>query len=448
MQVFLVSSITIVKRQRRSMNPRALADLASDIKHRGLLHAPVVRLSTEGTPILVAGERRLTAIKALGTEGIGIRFNLTDYSPGQVPCVLLSDGGEIGNRESELAENIFREDLSWQDKVAAIDELHRLRLAQNPQQTQKDTAEEISQAQAGARGSIVKQVENKLSRASVIAQHLDDPDVQRASTEAEAFKIVQTKTEALFRAELARQTPSAPSEHTLLQGDFRQRLLEPNISSSKYTCIIADPPYGVGADNFGDAATLGHAYKDTPEEALALADWLFSNLDRVAADQAHFYLFCSLSHFNTLQLMAGACSWKALPTPIIWSKGSQGHVPDGVVGWRRTYECILFASRGDKRISRISNDVLPFTPESDKLHAAQKPTDLYKHLLSLSCLPGESVLDPCCGSGTIFRAAHALRLKATGIELDERYHKYASATLASLTSLAKPLSPAEHLASI
>ena len=34
-------------------------------------------------------------------------------------------------------------------------------------------------------------------------------------------------------------------------------------------------------------------------------------------------------------------------------------------------------------------------------------------------LPGDRVLDPCCGSGTIFRAAALTKTIATGIERDE-----------------------------
>jgi DNA modification methylase len=43
---------------------------------------------------------------------------------------------------------------------------------------------------------------------------------------------------------------------------------------------------------------------------------------------------------------------------------------------------------------------------------------LYEDLLKRSARPGDSVLDPFAGSGTIFPAAHSLKIKATGIELD------------------------------
>ena len=39
-----------------------------------------------------------------------------------------------------------------------------------------------------------------------------------------------------------------------------------------------------------------------------------------------------------------------------------------------------------------------------------------------TCRPGSYVLDPCCGSGTIFPAAFATDTRAVGIEIDKNTH--------------------------
>jgi DNA modification methylase len=67
----------------------------------------------------------------------------------------------------------------------------------------------------------------------------------------------------------------------------------------------------------------------------------------------------------------------------------------------------------------MAGDVLDFPADTNLGHAAQKPVALYRELLSRSCLPGQLVLDPFCGSGPIFPAAHELKVRATGIELDQ-----------------------------
>jgi len=70
-------------------------------------------------------------------------------------------------------------------------------------------------------------------------------------------------------------------------------------------------------------------------------------------------------------------------------------------------------------LRRPSVDVLErYKVTHDKRHAAEKPEDLYELLIDLTCPIGSKVLDPCCGSGTIFPAATQTKCIATGIELD------------------------------
>jgi site-specific DNA-methyltransferase (adenine-specific) len=40
--------------------------------------------------------------------------------------------------------------------------------------------------------------------------------------------------------------------------------------------------------------------------------------------------------------------------------------------------------------------------------------------LAASTLPGDYVLDPCCGSGSTLEAALSLNMRALGIEIDEK----------------------------
>jgi DNA modification methylase len=61
-------------------------------------------------------------------------------------------------------------------------------------------------------------------------------------------------------------------------------------------------------------------------------------------------------------------------------------------------------------------DVLRYSAVQNKMHAAQKPLELLCDLMSRSLLPGQTVLDPCAGSGSIFPAANMRKVIATGIE--------------------------------
>lgn len=57
-----------------------------------------------------------------------------------------------------------------------------------------------------------------------------------------------------------------------------------------------------------------------------------------------------------------------------------------------------------------------------KLHPHQKPLDLIKLLIELTTIPGQIVLDPFMGSGTVPLAAKDLKRGYIGIERDETFY--------------------------
>jgi DNA modification methylase len=88
-------------------------------------------------------------------------------------------------------------------------------------------------------------------------------------------------------------------------------------------------------------------------------------------------------------------------------------------GPQRKYELCLYAVKGKRPVTKLAGDVLTHGPDANLGHGAQKPVALFEDLLSRSVHPGDSVLDLFCGTGPLFPAAHALKCRATGIELDQ-----------------------------
>lgn len=427
-----LSNIIIGPRQRTVFNEQSIADLAASIRDKGLMHALVVRAMPGdggGNPQtfqLIAGERRSRAIHSLYAAEEQVFYNGIALPVGCVPCVEITNVDSLRAREAELEENILREDLTWQDRQRAVTELHALRKAANPTQTVTATAQELS-ARAPERS--VSALRKEIAQSELVQQFADDPDVQRAKSLNEAHKIASRKAEIEFAAALASVTP--PSKHTLRQGDVHEHLAQ--LNSGMFDVILSDPPYGMDADSFGDAASLAHQYHDDLPTAEKIWATILQEGFRVAKPQALLFMFCDLDNFHVLREAARMAQWHVQRTPLVWNKGNAGHVPDGAVGFRRVSEYILFASKGGRKIRRIHSDVIPASfGSTERTHAAQKPVELYRILLDLSCLPGDHVLDPTCGSGTIFRAADALKLTATGIEQNELYVNQCKAAIASL----------------
>jgi site-specific DNA-methyltransferase (adenine-specific) len=248
-----------------------------------------------------------------------------------------------------------------------------------------------------------------------IAKYLDIPEVAKAKTQKEATQIVKRKLEKEHRQKLAEGVKEKKTPHTISLGDSTQQLLE--LPSDAFDLLLTDPPYGVGADTFGEQAGVAHNYADTPETSMKLYETLAREGYRVCKSEAHVYVFCDFVFFSQISLTFALEGWNVWPRPLIWSKRN-GMLPRPAHGPRYTYEVILFASKGDREVLCVKPDVLDYGQVQNQIHAAEKPVDLLRDLIARSCRPGDSVLDPFAGSGSTLEAAFLEGCIATLIELN------------------------------
>jgi hypothetical protein len=62
-------------------------------------------------------------------------------------------------------------------------------------------------------------------------------------------------------------------------------------------------------------------------------------------------------------------------------------------------------------------------------HPCPKPLAWMKWMIARATLPGHSLIDPFCGSGTTLQAAKDLGRRAIGIEIEEKYCEIAAKRL-------------------
>jgi DNA modification methylase len=405
-------------RFRQEFNPADLAELQRSILTVGLI-SPISVEQNGDTWILRAGERRLRALRAIIKENKPFRIGTDECTDGLVPAVEWSELTPLQRLEIEVEENIVRTDFAWQERVRALEALHKLRSEQNPGQTITATAQEVAKRQGTTPNLGV------VSDALIISRHLGNPDVAKARDPKEALKIIRKQAELVHQAKLAETFDVSKVEHKLILGDSIETMSA--MSEKQFDVILIDPPYGVGANSFGSQSDLGHDYEDSPKYLEGLLKDLPDQLYRVAKERAHCYLFCDLRWFERISTLMVLAKWEVFPTPLIWYKGSgRGMVPLPKHGPRRTYEHILYAWKGGRETLVLKDDCITKIPAVSNLkHAAQKPVALYCELLSRSARPGDVVLDCFGGVGTILVAANIRKLKATYIEKKEQYFNVA-----------------------
>lgn len=403
-------------RQRLEVTEEALRELADSIQSIGLLHPVVVR-EAGGRYYLVAGERRLRAIRLLHMLGKGITVGPTQYTPGYVPCTLLGELSPEAAHEAELEENIRRVDLTLAEIARATKALHDLRRVRNPVQSHSDTAAEAFPNLHPDRA------QDKVRKMLIIADNLNNPDVAKAKSEREAFKIIKRSQDLIVNERLAAAVGKqrATDLHEVANAEASNWLA--TCADSRFNCILIDPPYGMGAENFGDGAGrltgIEHHYADDQGSFRSLMANIAPALTRVAKPESHLYIWCDIDGFHFLRDLFEREGWWCFRTPLINIKREGGRVPWPEHGPRRCYELILYAVRGKLPVTAIYPDVFDSTlSEGNFGHGAQKPVEAYVDLLRRSCRPGDTVLDCFAGTGTILAAAHNLKLRAVAVELN------------------------------
>lgn len=430
------------RRQRTEIDKTKVGELEESILAIGLLHAPVVLLQGQRDHILIAGERRLLALQSLYEKKKIYNHNGEPVPLGQIPITLIgSDLTEADILQAEFDENMIRVPLPWQDQERAIAAIHRARTQVNPGQTFRDTAIELKEKIDGTDATVggttsLQSLERRVSRGVQLSDYLNDPAISSARTADAAKQILYKKIEEGIRAEKARRAargPGSPASLIELRNvDCLSAMRE--LDGGLFDAIICDPPYGRNIDKGGlaDRVVIQHDYDDSPENAQAIIIALFHEGWRITKPRANLLFFLDPDNWGWAKEAGMKAGWEVFRTPLIWQKShSEGMAPWKAFGPRRVYEMMLFATKGQRGMHQTPVDILDHKKvgRDERTHGAEKPHSLLRELVTCLTMPGDYVLDPCCGSGSTLIAAASLRRRALGLEITPAYFETATANI-------------------
>jgi DNA modification methylase/ParB-like chromosome segregation protein Spo0J len=433
--LFLASDIVIKANRQRveaNIDKAKILKLAEGILKNGLLHAVVLR-SVEDVPTLVVGRRRIAAILHINFLKKEVRYGGEVIPPGYIPCNYVGDLDPIDAEEAELSENLDRENLTWKEQADAIARLADLRARQAKMLGRSlPTTAELTQelkpeiATPGKATAEFASTHEEVRKDIILGNALRDPKkaaaIGGATSKSEALKLLKRHDEQQKHIALgaAIGTTFNAGMHQLLKGDCLHVMA--GLPEASYDVICTDPPYGIDAQDYGDSGGKtggGHFYDDQREGFLEKIEAWIPQMNRLAKPQAHLYWFCDVEWFSQIRLRLMLSQWDVFRTPLIWVNPTAMRAPWPEHGPQRKWQMILYAVRGKKTVTRLYSDVLTYPSDQNLGHQAQKPVALYEDLIRRSVRPGDSVLDPFCGTGPIFPACHKHQCKATGIEGDD-----------------------------
>ena len=140
---------------------------------------------------------------------------------------------------------------------------------------------------------------------------------------------------------------------------------------------------------------------------------LFREIYRVLRKDTHFYLLCDAETMFVAKPtaeQAGFKFWK----PLVWDKATIG------MGYhyRARYEFILFFEKGKRRLNDLGIPDIISVPRIRGGYPAEKPAEVADVLIRQSSEPGNLVVDPFMGSGSVGIAALRLGRRFLGNDLN------------------------------
>jgi len=238
------------------------------------------------------------------------------------------------------------------------------------------------------------------------------------------FGPIKNKIDLLFR-EFSKQK--------IIQGDCFEKL--PEIEQA-FDCILTDPPYNLTEDGtvvkFKDRKEISTEFGEwdnfSREEFLKFLKKFLSITTPKIKDGGSILIFTSdryISHLRDMLIEFGL----NYRSTLYWHKTN----PTNSVQKNRdvsSVEIIVYATKGDKRTynwlgqNKAHNFIETSTcmGKERTTHPTQKPLEVVKWLLEKYTNPGDLVLDPFAGSGTIGIACKEMGRDFILIEKEQKFY--------------------------
>jgi len=427
-------------RRRKTFDEKKHQELVTSIKAVGLIEPLIVERREDGLH-LVAGERRIRALKEIGVE--------------EVECSLKENLSPWHRLAVELYENIHREDLTWQEKVSSELELHEL--YQQEFGTTRDRVGNLSwtgkreggwrtQDTAGLLGESVGQVRENIQLGKAIRAN---PELGKKETREAALRQMKVGWELGLMRDIAGVLAEARLESgeepiQIIKGDSLIEL--PKFTDESFHFCITDPPYGIGIHDMQDTfpnrgeVRQGIEFDDSRKVLEGIIKPVMREVYRLLIPGSHCYVFFAIARYTEMKHLLETVveeekidregfktgknvGFWVCPTPLLWIKNNALNLRPHI-SYPVNYEPIFYCSKGYPprpltTIQALSTFEHPILSGQTKVHPTEKPLAIIKKLIENCSQVKERGIDPFLGGGTFTLACKELDRLAVGVEVDD-----------------------------
>lgn len=408
-EIIAVSNIIDTDRIRGEMGD--LNALAESIREYGIIQPIVLQRQVDSErPLLVAGGRRLAALRLLGTGNVrhGKEYIWRDED-------ISTSTGRIRLQAVELEENLKRQDLSWSEialgkqKLLAL--MQELKGIGGPGRGRTDGFSQKSLA------SMLGENEATTSRDLELASYVTKfPALASLPTPADARRKIQVAvTVAAMQGLAKKKAADAAAAHAasgvttplpktklweLYHGLFEDNIA--NINDSSVDLVLSDLPYdiGLGGSTAAHGAGLGQ-FSDNNIDLGVLLPRVAVESYRILRPNRFAVFFYGMAYHQEFKDALTQAGFTVDDYPFIWKRNRTA--PPSPSRYAKCYDPALIASKGSPTLLRpnLGNflDITSVTG-SDRLHAAQKPVEVMERFVLDMTTEGATIVDLMAGSGS------------------------------------------------
>jgi len=372
-----------------------LEELKDSIRVHGLINPITVTTSPEGLT-LVAGGRRLKACLELGLEDVPVR--------------IFANCTELTLRLVELAENIQRKDMTWQERNLLQRKIHFLQDEISKSEGQSWRMEDTAKMMGVSRQTISESINlsEKLERyASVLGP------ATNYKTENDARKAVRRVEESILRNELikraAQKEETANLTQTLLSrymiGDCIEEMKK--LDAAIFDFAEVDPPYGINLETEKAGGITNYVEIEQNEYLVFIKDVL-TQVWRLLKPDTYCLLWFGIEPWlEYVYRVAIEVGFTGSRIPLIWTKpNAQSLSPNTSLA--NAFETAFVLKKGSPVLARPGVTNIFDTPpvaSNKKVHPTQKPIELYAKIYEVFSFENAKCLCPFAGSGSSLVAA-------------------------------------------
>jgi DNA modification methylase len=417
-----IQTKSIVDSERIRADLGDIDGLCTSIKKYGLIQ-PIVLGHLGDEVVLIAGGRRLTALRRLGVAQLehGQHFVWKDE-------VEANEDKKLRFKSMEIEENVKRKDLSWQEQVEGKRQLlqimQQIHGVAKPGQTYKDEKGFGTNRLAAMLGEAQSNTSRDLQLAEALTQI---PGLKNADTKAQAFTQLKILSSVVS---MHRAAPTVPTARTwdFYEIDFKDNTL----SDDSVDLVWTDLPYGADINRMSLKSDLGASFDDGKQKAIDMLGAIARESFRVLRNDRYAVFCFGFDIYYELCLHLEIAGFNVAIVPFIWVKNTKS-TENPLSMYSNAYEPLLVARKGSPvfMIPGQSN-VITIPVVQDRLQVVQKPVTLVEKFIRDMTSEGSTIVDWCAGTGTTGVAAHNLKRRSILFERESSMATIARARLGAL----------------